>query len=80
MLLKIFLFLSIPITIGLVILVRSKLDDNQKKFLLYGLWVFILIFTYLTYSSISNVIQFDKIKNYRYQSVIKNLKDIRDSQ
>jgi len=80
MLLKIFLFLSIPITVGLVILVRSKLDDNKKKFLLYGLCVFILIFSYLTYSSISDVIQFDKIKNYRYQSVIKNLKDIRDSQ
>ena len=80
MLLKIFLFLSIPITVGLVILVRTKINDNQKKFLLYGLWVFILTFSYLTYSSISDVIQFDEIKNYRYQSVIKNLKDIRDSQ
>ena len=80
MLLKIFLFLSIPITVGLVYLVKAKINDNQKKFLLYGLWVFILTFSYLTYSSISDVIQFDKIKNYRYQSVIKNLKDIRDSQ
>ena len=80
MLLKLFLFLSIPITVGLVILVRTKINDNQKKFLLYGLWVFILIFSYLTYSSISDVIQFDEVKNYRYQSVIKNLKDIRDSQ
>ena len=80
MLLKIFLFLSIPIAVGLVILVRSKFNDNQKKYLLYGLWVFILIFSYLTYSSISDVINFDKVKNYRYQSVIKNLKDIRDSQ
>ena len=80
MLLKIFLFLSIPITVGLVILVRSKFNDNQKKFLFYGLWIFILTFSYLTYSSISDVIQFDEIKNYRYQSVIKNLKDIRDSQ
>jgi hypothetical protein len=80
MLLKIFLFLSIPIAVGLVILVRSKFNDNQKKYLLYGLWVFILIFSYLTYSSISDVIQFDEVKNYRYQSVIKNLKDIRDSQ
>ena len=80
MLLKIFLFLSIPITVGLVFLVKTKFNDNQKKFLLYGLWVFILTFSYLTYSSISDVIQFDEIKNYRYQSVIKNLKDIRDSQ
>ena len=63
MLLKIFLFLSIPITVGLVILVRTKINDNQKKFLLYGLWVFILIFSYLTYSSISDVIQFDEVKN-----------------
>ena len=75
MLLKIFLFLSIPITVGLVFLVKTKFNDNQKKFLLYGLWVFILTFSYLTYSSISDVIQFDEIKNYRYQSVIKNLKE-----
>ena len=78
MLLKIFLFLSIPIAVGLVISVRSKFNDNQKKYLLYGLWVFILIFSYLTYSSISEVMSFDKVKNYRYQSVIKNLKDQSD--
>ena len=61
---KIYLYLSIPIAVGLVILVRSKFNDNQKKFLLYSLWVFILIFSYLTYSSISDVIQFDEVKNY----------------
>tara|TARA_B100000029_G_scaffold514369_1_gene616918 strand:+ start:1553 stop:2293 length:741 start_codon:yes stop_codon:yes gene_type:complete len=80
MLLKIFLFLSIPIAVGLVYLVKTKFNDNQKKFLKWSLWIFIVLFGYLTYSSISDVIQFDQIKNNRYQFVIKNLKDIRDSQ
>jgi len=78
--LKVFLLLSIPIAVGLVYMVKNKFDDNQKKYLQMGLWVFIALFSYLLYSSISNVIKFDEVKNYRYQSVIKNLKDIRDSQ
>lgn len=80
MLLKIFLFLSIPIAVGLVFLVRNKFNDNQKKYLKWSLWIFIVLFSYLGFKSISDVIQFDEIKNSRYQSVIKNLKDIRDSQ
>ena len=80
MLLKIFLFLSIPIAVGLVYLVKVKFNDNQRKYLKWSLWVFIGLFSYLTISSISDVIKFDEIKNNRYQYVIKNLKDIRDSQ
>jgi len=80
MLLKIFLFLSIPIAVGLVYLVKVKFNDNQRKYLKWSLWVFIGLFSYLTVSSISDVIKFDEIKNNRYQYVIKNLKDIRDSQ
>ena len=80
MLLKIFLFLSIPIAVGLVYLVKVKFNDNQRKYLKWSLWVFIGLFSYLTISSISDVIKFDEIKNTRYQYVIKNLKDIRDSQ
>ena len=42
--------------------------------------MFIIIFAYLLFSSINDEIRFDELKNDRYQVVIKNLKDIRDSQ
>ncbi|MAI92252.1 MAG: hypothetical protein CMC20_00655 [Flavobacteriaceae bacterium] len=40
----------------------------------------ILIFASLLFTSIYNEIKFDEVKNARYQVVIKNLKDIRDTQ
>ena len=77
---KIFLFLSIPIAVGIVLFIRTKMQDNQKPYILGTLWIFILIFAYLLFSSINDEIRFDELKNDRYQVVIKNLKDIRDSQ
>lgn len=77
---KIFLFLSIPIAVGIVLFIRTKMQDNQKPYILGTLWTFILIFAYLLFSSINDEIRFDELKNDRYQVVIKNLKDIRDSQ
>ena len=77
---KIFLFLSIPIAVGVVLFIRTKMQDNQKPYILGTLWSFILIFAYLLFSSINDEIRFDELKNDRYQVVIKNLKDIRDSQ
>ncbi len=43
--LKVFLFLSIPIAVGLVYLVKNKFNNNQKKYLQMGLWVFIALFS-----------------------------------
>ena len=77
---KIFLFLSIPIAVGIVLFIRTKMQDNQKPYILGALWTFILIFAFLLFSSINDEIRFDELKNDRYQVVIKNLKDIRDSQ
>ena len=39
-----------------------------------------LVFASLLFTSIYDEIKFDEVKNARYQVVIKNLKDIRDSQ
>ena len=77
---KILLFLSIPIAIGIVIYIRTYMQDKHKPYVLGLLWFFILIFSFLLFSSINSEIKFDQIKNDRYQLVIKNLKDIRDSQ
>jgi len=78
--LKIFLFLSIPITLSIVYFVRKKMKDNQRPYVLSGLWFLVLLFGFLLFSSINDEIKFDEVKNARYQVVIKNLKDIRDSQ
>jgi hypothetical protein len=80
MMMKFLLFLSIPIAIGIVIYIRTYMQDKHKPYVLGVLWFFILIFSYLLFSSINSEIKFDQIKNDRYQLVIKNLKDIRDSQ
>ena len=78
--LKFFLFLSIPITLSIVYFVRKKMKDNQRPYVLSGLWFLVLLFGFLLFSSINDEIKFDEVKNARYQVVIKNLKDIRDSQ
>ncbi len=44
------------------------------------LWVVIIALGYLLYTSISGPIKFNKIKNARYEKVIKNLKDIKAAQ
>lgn len=41
------------------------------------LWVVIIVLAYLLYTSISGPIEFNKIKEARYEKVIKNLKDIK---
>ena len=69
---KIFLFLSIPIAVGIVLFIRTKMQDKQKPYILGALWTFILIFAFLLFSSINDEIRFDELKNERYQVVIKN--------
>tara|TARA_B100000900_G_scaffold106912_1_gene88885 strand:- start:1498 stop:2166 length:669 start_codon:yes stop_codon:yes gene_type:complete len=56
------------------------MKDNQRPYVLSGLWFLVLLFGFLLFSSINDEIKFDEVKNARYQVVIKNLKDIRDSQ
>lgn len=77
---KILLFLSIPITLAIVYFVRTKMQDKHKPYVLGSLWTLILLFGFLLFSSIYDEIKFDEVKNARYQVVIKNLKDIRDTQ
>ena len=77
---KILLFLSIPITLAVVYFVRTKMQDKHKPYVLGSLWTLILLFGFLLFSSIYDEIKFDEVKNARYQVVIKNLKDIRDTQ
>ena len=77
---KVLLFLSPFIAIGIVFYVRTKMQDKHKPYVLGGLWALILLFASLLFTSIYDEIKFDEIKNARYQVVIKNLKDIRDTQ
>lgn len=77
---KILLFLSPLIAIGIVYYIKTKMQDKHKPYVLGSLWVLILVFASLLFTSIYDEIKFDEVKNARYQVVIKNLKDIRDSQ
>ena len=77
---KIFLFLSPFIAIGIVYYVRTRMQDKHRPYVLGSLWFLILVFASLLFTSIYDEIKFDEVKNARYQLVIKNLKDIRDTQ
>jgi len=77
---KILLFLSPLIALGIVYYIKTKMQDKHKPYVLGSLWVLILVFASLLFTSIYDEIKFDEVKNARYQVVIKNLKDIRDSQ
>ena len=77
---KILLFLSPFIAIGIVYYIKTRMQDKHKPYVLGSLWILILIFASLLFTSIYNEIKFDEVKNARYQVVIKNLKDIRDTQ
>ena len=77
---KILLFLSPFIAIGIVYYIKTRMQDKHKPYVLGSLWIVILIFASLLFTSIYDEIKFDEVKNARYQVVIKNLKDIRDTQ
>ena len=77
---KVLLFLSPFIAIGIVYYVKTSMQDQHRPYILGSLWVLILVFASLLFKSIYNEIKFDEVKNARYQVVIKNLKDIRDTQ
>ena len=77
---KVLLFLSPFVAIGIVYYVKTSMQDKHRPYILVSLWVLILVFASLLFKSIYNEIKFDEVKNARYQVVIKNLKDIRDTQ
>ena len=77
---KVLLFLSPIIAIGIVYYDKTSMKDKHRPYILGSLWVLILVFASLLFKSIYNEIKFDEVKNARYQVVIKNLKDIRDTQ
>ena len=77
---KIFLFLSPFIAIGIVYYVKTRMQDKHRPYVLGSLWFLILVFASLLFTSIYDEIKFDEVKNARYQVVIKKLKDIRDTQ
>ena len=77
---KVFLFLSPFIAIGIVYYVKTRMQDKHRPYVLGSLWFLILVFASLLFTSIYDEIKFDEVKNARYQLVIKNLKDIRDTQ
>ncbi len=56
------------------------MQEKHKPYVLASLWLIILVFASLLFKSIYDEIKFDEVKNSRYQVVIKNLKDIRDTQ
>ena len=80
LMLKTYLSISVGIIITTVYFIKHKMKDKDKPILLGVLWTIIILFGYLSFTSIYDEIKFDEVKNARYQLVIKNLKDIRDTQ
>jgi hypothetical protein len=73
--------LVLLVTAGLLFDINSKtFQSEHKKYVLIFLWVFIGTYSYKIFDSIYEEIQFDDLKEVRYQKVIKNLIDIRDSE
>ena len=73
--------LVLLVTAGLLYWINSDTFQNKhKKYILIFLWVFVAIYSYKTINSVYEVIQFDDLKEVRYQKVIKNLIDIRNSE
>ncbi|MDO5980680.1 hypothetical protein [Flavivirga spongiicola] len=70
----------ILVTIGLVKLVDKFIPSKFKPVLTIALWLLIGFLGYQTYLSIYEPIQFNKLKNKRYKTVITSLIDIRDAQ
>lgn len=70
----------ILVTIGLVWLIDKYVPSKVKPVLTIALWALIFYLGYLTFMSIYEPIQFNKVKNKRYAAVIEKLIDIRDAQ
>ena len=78
---ELIVFIVLLAAAGLLYWVNTSFNHTKhKKFVLLGLWIFIFGSSYMLVNSIYDVIQFDDLKETRYQAVIKKLVDIRDSQ
>lgn len=70
----------IVLTIGIVWLIDKFVPKKMKPILNIVLWALIVFLGYITVMSVYGEIQFNKLKNERYDQVIAKLKDIRDAQ
>ena len=57
-----------------------KLTEKNRKIITYVLYFLSIILVFQIYNSIDAPIEFNKVKNERYQMVIERLKDIRNAQ
>jgi len=57
-----------------------KLTEKNRKIITYVLYFLSIILVFQIYNSIGAPIEFNKVKNERYQKVIERLKDIRNAQ
>jgi len=67
-------------TIGIVWLIDKFIPKKAKPLVLLLLWGIIGVLGYMTFMSVYEEIQFNKLKEKRYAQVIDRLVDIRDSQ
>lgn len=70
----------ILLTVGIVWLIDKFVPKKMKPILNIVLWALIVFLGYITVMSVYGEIQFNKLKNERYDQVIAKLKDIRDAQ
>ncbi len=70
----------ILLTIGIVWLIDKFVPKKMKPILNIVLWALIVFLGYITVMSVYGEIQFNKLKNERYDKVIAKLIDIRDAQ
>lgn len=75
-----FAIIIIALTIGIVWLIDKFIPKKAKPIVLLLLWGIIGVLGYLTFMSVYEEIEFNKLKEKRYKVVIENLIDIRDSQ
>jgi hypothetical protein len=57
-----------------------KLTEKNRKIITYVLYFLSIILVFQIYNSVDAPIEFNKVKNERYQKVIERLKDIRNAQ
>lgn len=70
----------ILLTIGIVWVIDKFVPKKAKPFITIALWLLIVFLGYKTFMSVYGEIQFNQLKEKRYNQVIKNLIDIRNAQ
>ena len=64
----------------IVVLLNMVINNKKRNYLLAAIWTLTIFFGYKLVGSITAPMQFDRVKTERYSKVIKNLKDIANSQ